>query len=310
MLVTVENRTAGCDWAARPWPWCRGVAESMRTNQHPERRQDAGCGPSASASNGGLRIGVLIVAYNAATTLVDVLRRIPAEVWANVEAVAVFDDASTDNTVAVVQTYRATRQDDRLRIVQNPHNLGYGGNQKRGYQHFIAQGFDIVVLLHGDGQYAPELLPDLYAPIVAGQADAVLGSRITSRYGGPLQGGMPLYKYVGNRLLTAIANASLKMHLSEFHCGYRAYRLEALRHLTLATMTDDFHFDTQIIVKLHHQQFRIREVPIPTYYGDEVCHVNGVQYAWNVIQTLLRYRRTVSAARSAPEYAEFHPARP
>jgi len=286
----------------------------MRTDGRAERRPMAVAGCGASAPNGGQRIGVLIVAYNAATTISDVLRRIPAAVWANVEEVAVFDDASTDDTAATARAFEAGQSGQagesagRLRVVTNPRNLGYGGNQKRGYRYFMDHGFDTVVLLHGDGQYAPELLADLYSPIVAGEADAVLGTRMTTAFGGPLKGGMPRYKYVGNRILTVFANACLGMRLTEFHCGYRAYSLDALRRVTLDTLTDDFHFDTQIIVKLHHQRFRIRERPIPTYYGDEICHVNGLKYAWNVTRSLLDYRRTLWAAHRAPEYAEYHPA--
>lgn len=293
----------------------------MRSDGDPgQRRPAAAARPAvapteraAPAANGGLRIGVLIVAYNAERTIAAVLDRIPAAVWANAEEVAVFDDASSDATVAAAGRWAEARQaahGGRLRVVANERNLGYGGNQKLGYRSLIDRGFDVAVLLHGDGQYAPELLPALYAPIVDGAADAVFGTRMTRRYGGPLRGGMPLYKLVGNRILTALANACLGTRLSEFHCGYRAYRLAALGGLSLATLTDDFHFDTQIIVKLHHQRLRIREVPVPTYYGDEVCHVNGLRYAWNVARTLLAYRRTLrpGAAYRAPEYAEYRPA--
>ena len=138
-------------------------------------------------------------------------------------------------------------------VLKHPRNLGYGGNQKAGYRYFIEKGFDIVVLLHGDGQYAPEILAQLYSPLVAGEADAVFGSRMMRTYGGPLKGGMPLYKYVGNRILTILENRALGMNLTEFHSGYRAYNLHALAQLDFSRMTNDFHFDTEIIVKLHHQ---------------------------------------------------------
>jgi 2-polyprenyl-3-methyl-5-hydroxy-6-metoxy-1,4-benzoquinol methylase len=253
------------------------------------------------------RIGILVVAYNALTTLSSVLKRIPADVWANIEEVAVFDDASRDETYEVAVGYKAVFGQDKLTIYKNEKNLGYGGNQKRGYEYFISKGFDIVVMLHGDGQYAPEVLAHLYTPLLAGQADAVFGSRMLPDYGGPLKGGMPLYKFVGNKILSAYANVALGLRLSEFHSGYRAYNLHALRRIDLSQMTDDFHFDTEIIIKLRHQGFRIVEVPIPTYYGTEICYVNGLKYARNVVRALGRYRRCVRGTHSYPEFAEYVP---
>ncbi len=124
--------------------------------------------------------------------------------WKNVEEIAVFDDASQDATYELAVGIKALRASTKLQVLTHPKNLGYGGNQKAGYRYFIEKGFDIVVLLHGDGQYAPEILSHLYHPIVSGEADAVFGSRMMKDYGGPLKGGMPLYKYVGNRILTSL----------------------------------------------------------------------------------------------------------
>ncbi|HEY1204522.1 MAG: bifunctional glycosyltransferase/class I SAM-dependent methyltransferase [Bryobacteraceae bacterium] len=252
-----------------------------------------------------MKIGILIVAYNAVTTLVSLLKRIPPEAWERVSEVVVFDDASSDHTYELAVGYKATAQLDKLTIIRNRKNLGYGGNQREGYRYFIERGFDIVVLLHGDGQYAPEVLPQIYGPLAAGEADAVFGSRMMKDYGGPLKGGMPLYKYIGNRVLTWMENRALGMHLTEFHSGYRAYRLDCLRQIDLSRMTEDFHFDTEIIIKLQHQGFRIKEVPIPTYYGGEICYVNGMRYAWDVTQAVWRYRRTVYGNRRFPEFQEY-----
>jgi 2-polyprenyl-3-methyl-5-hydroxy-6-metoxy-1,4-benzoquinol methylase len=257
------------------------------------------------ADNCGMRIGVLIVAYNAVGTLLNVLRRIPRPVWEQIEEVTVFDDASADATYELAVGYKALAKAYKLQIVKNDRNLGYGGNQKAGYAYFIERGFDAVVLLHGDGQYAPEILHRLYHPIVAGEADAVLGSRMMPDYGGALRGGMPLYKYVGNRILTAFENRALGMRLTEFHSGYRAYAVSALRKIDMEAMTDDFHFDTEIIIKLHHQGFRIAEVPIPTYYGNEICYVNGLRYAADVVRAVGRYKSTIRSARRFPEFAEY-----
>ena len=248
-----------------------------------------------------------MVAYNAVSTIGSVLERIPADVWPEISEVAVFDDASHDATHELALEHGRSKRLEKLTVVRNPANLGYGGNQKLGYSYFAERGFDIVVLLHGDGQYAPEILRQMYEPIVDGRADAVFGSRMMPGYDGPLKGGMPLYKFVGNRILTRIENAALGVGLTEFHSGYRAYRLDALRALNTESMTDDFHFDTEIIIKLHHHGFRILEVPIPTYYGDEICHVDGVRYARDVVRAVQRYKRTVRGAGSAEEFAEFAP---
>lgn len=251
------------------------------------------------------RIGILVVAYNAVTTLANVLRRIPKEVWDEVEEVAVFDDASKDDTFPLGLGFKATAGLEKLTVIKNPVNLGYGGNQKQGYQYFIDKGFDIVILLHGDGQYAPEILENMYMPLVKGEAHAVFGSRMMPDFGGPLKGGMPFYKFVGNRILTFFENRMLGLHLTEFHSGYRAYNLKALKQIDFSNMTNEFHFDTEIIIKLHHQGYKIKEIPIPTYYGDEISYVNGMKYAKDVFWSIIHYKRTLSGVAKHAVFAEY-----
>ncbi|MBI1898587.1 MAG: glycosyltransferase [Acidobacteria bacterium] len=263
-------------------------------------RQDA-----LLADGRGKRIGILIVTYNALTTITKVLKRITPNVWENVEEIAVFDDASRDETYALAVGLKTLTNLEKLHVLKNEKNLGYGGNQKTGYQYFIDKGFDIVVLLHGDGQYAPEILSQIYHPIIAGEADAVFGSRMMKDYGGPLKGGMPLYKFTGNKILTFLENRALGLNLTEFHSGYRAYNLHALRKIDFTAMTDDFHFDTEIIIKLRHQHFVIKEVPIPTYYGTEICYVNGMKYARDVVKAVYRYKQTCRSVKRYPEFAEY-----
>jgi 2-polyprenyl-3-methyl-5-hydroxy-6-metoxy-1,4-benzoquinol methylase len=259
----------------------------------------------AFADCAGKRIGILIVTYNALSTLLPVLKRIPPSVWSNVEEVVVFDDASQDATFELAMGIKAVCDVPKLHVLKHRRNLGYGGNQKAGYRYFIEKGFDIVVLLHGDGQYAPEILAQLYHPLVTGEADAVFGSRMMRTYGGPLKGGMPLYKYAGNRILTILENRALGLNLTEFHSGYRAYNLHALEQIDFSRMTDDFHFDTEIIIKLQHQSMHLREVPIPTYYGTELCNVDGLKYARDVMRSVWRYRRTCRSVMRAPEFDEY-----
>jgi glycosyltransferase involved in cell wall biosynthesis len=252
------------------------------------------------------KIGILIVAYNAVTTLSKVLDRIPKEVYEEIDEIAVFDDASQDETYMLSMGYKALKQLSKLKIYLNEKNLGYGGNQKRGFGYFIENDFDVVVLLHGDGQYAPEVLSDMYTPIVNDEADVVLGSRMMKKYGGALKGGMPFYKYIGNKILSTYQNQVLKMNLTEFHSGYRAYSIKGLKKLNLSNCTDDFHFDTQIIIKANHNNLKIIEIPIPTFYGDEICYVNGMKYAKAIYRTTKEYRKVISGRAMSKVYSEYY----
>jgi SAM-dependent methyltransferase len=234
------------------------------------------------------RIGILVVAYNAASTLARVLDRIPKEIRPDIEEVIVSDDHSDDSTYLVGLGYQQISELP-ITLIRQPSNLGYGGNQKAGYDLAIEHGLDIVVMLHGDGQYAPESLPDIVAPLLAGEADAVFGSRIMIK-GAARKGGMPIYKYLGNRILSRFENATLGTDLSEFHSGYRAYSVSALKQIPFERNSDGFNFDTQIIIQLHDAGMRIVEVPIPTYYGDEICYVDGMGYAADVTRDVVAYR--------------------
>lgn len=236
-----------------------------------------------------LRIGILVVAYNAATTLASVLDRVPKDFRPRISEVFVCDDASGDSTYLVGLGYKQVSDDLPLRIIRHPENLGYGGNQKAGYRMAIEEGLDVIVLLHGDGQYAPECLPEIVAPFERGEADAVFGSRMMEP-GNARKGGMPLYKYVGNRILTNFENRMLGTSLSEFHSGYRAYSVDALKSVPFERNSDGFNFDTQIIIQMVNAGKRIVEVPIPTYYGDEICYVDGLKYAKDVSSDVVRYR--------------------
>ena len=248
--------------------------------------------PSDAAVLPQPRILIFIVAYNAKTTLGWVLDRIPESLRRKNVEVLVIDDSSPDDTFQTGVDYAATHRDRSgllITVLRNPENQRYGGNQKLGYRYAIEHGFDFVALVHGDGQYAPECLPDLLAPLIAGEADAVFGSRMMTE-GGARRGGMPLYKYVGNKLLTRFQNALLHTNLTEFHSGYRLYAVHALEQVPFECNTNDFHFDTEIIIQFVLAGLRIKELPIPTYYGDEVCRVDGMKYAWDVCKTMLRAR--------------------
>ena len=235
------------------------------------------------------RIGILVVAYNAASTLSATLDRIPVDFRDQIAEVIVLDDASHDDTFTYGQSWGERSDTPKTTVIRHTKNLGYGGNQKAGYALAIERGLDIVVLLHGDGQYAPELLPEMVAPLVRGECEAVFGSRMMTK-GAARRGGMPLYKRLGNRVLTTFENRMLGSNLTEFHSGYRAYSVRALKEIPLQHNTDDFDFDTQIIIQLTHAGKRIVEIPIPTYYGDEICYVNGMRYAKDVVKDVLEFR--------------------
>jgi glycosyltransferase involved in cell wall biosynthesis len=246
-------------------------------------------GKCAFGHSGPPRIGILIVAYNAESTLASVLDRVPKSFRSSISEIFVCDDASGDSTYLVGLGYKQLSNDLPLDVIRHPQNLGYGGNQKAGYRMAIDKGLDIIVMLHGDGQYAPECLPEIIAPLERGEADAVMGSRMMEP-GAARKGGMPLYKYVGNRILTTFENRMLGTELTEFHSGYRAYRVDALNSIPFESNSDNFNFDTQIIIQLVNAGKRIVEVPIPTYYGDEICYVDGMKYAKDVSTDVIRYR--------------------
>lgn len=233
------------------------------------------------------RLLIFVIAYHAETTLRAVLERIPAEVFERYECeVLVVDDASEDRTFRIGREYQDDHPEIPMTVLRNVYNQGYGGNQKVGYCYAIKEGFDFVAMVHGDGQYAPEELPRLVAPLHEGRADAVFGSRMLKK-GAALAGGMPLYKFVGNKILTGLQNALLGSKLSEFHSGYRIYSVQTLSRLPFLLNSNDFHFDTEIILQLFNARARVLELPIPTYYGSEISRVDGIKYGKNVLLATL-----------------------
>ena len=189
------------------------------------------------------------MAYNAVSTLGEVLDRIPDSLRDSIDVVLVSDDHSTDQTYEAALEYQRTHDALPIVVVRQRRNLGYGGNQKFGYRWLAEHGCDIAVLLHGDGQYAPEVLPEILAPLLEGRADVVLGSRMLVP-GGAIDGGMPLYKYVGNKILTRFQNRVSGLALSEWHSGYRAFSLGALARIPFEENSDGFDFDTEVLLQL------------------------------------------------------------
>jgi glycosyltransferase involved in cell wall biosynthesis len=233
------------------------------------------------------KVAVFIVAYNAEKHLELLIERIPQQLLPLITEIIIIDDSSTDLTYKVATCIKNNHHYQNLNVYRTPFNRGYGGNQKLGYLYCTEKNYDIVVLLHGDGQYAPEYLPKILAAF-QDDTDAVFASRMINKTEA-LKGGMPLYKWFGNQILTFLENKLLGTHLSEFHTGYRAYRVATLKKLPFIYNSDDFHFDTEIIIQLLATKSKIVEIPIPTFYGEEKCHVNSMKYAKNCIHSILRY---------------------
>ena len=229
---------------------------------------------------------IFLVSYNAERHIASVFSRIPYDRLPEGTELLLIDDASKDATFPVSQE-AAKNCPINCTLLKNPVNLGYGGNQKLGYEFAITQGFDAVVLIHGDGQYAPELIPEMFSPIAEGKANLVLGSRMMRKQDA-IKGGMPLYKWIGNQVLTWLENRILGMNLTEFHTGLRAYATATLRSIPFQLNTDDFHFDTDILIQCHRIGARFFEIPIPTSYGNEVCHVDGWKYFFGCLRSCVR----------------------
>jgi len=232
----------------------------------------------------GLRICVVLPAYNAARTLEQTVEDVPKAV---VDDLVVVDDQSSDDTVAVARKLG-------LHVLVHPKNRGYGGNQKTCYAEALRRGADIVVMVHPDYQYQPKLVPALAACISSGLFDVALGSRILG--GDAVSGGMPRYKYVANRFLTLAENLILGQKLSEYHTGYRAFSRRLLLELPLEENDDDFIFDNQMLVQAVEFGFRIAEVTCPTRYAPDSSSIGfarSVRYGVGVLQTatLARMKR-------------------
>ena len=234
------------------------------------------------------RLLIYIIAFNHEQFIVNVLRRIPLSLSKKYEVeILINDDSSKDSTFDLSYKYtKSAPENFKFTILYNPVNQGYGGNQKIGYHYAIKHNFDFVVLLHGDGQYAPEYLEKLVSPLSQNNIDAVFGSRMITK-GAALKGGMPLYKFIGNKVITFFQNFLLLTNLSEFHSGYRAYRVNSLKKIPFYLNSNGYPFDTEIIIQFIISKLKIVEIPIPTYYGFEF-HAIHMMYAIQVCLVSLK----------------------
>ncbi len=228
----------------------------------------------------GPKVIVVMPAYNAAKTLRITYDAIPHQA---VDQIILVDDGSTDKTLEIARELQ-------LSVFLHTRNFGYGANQKTCYTEALKEGADIVVMLHPDYQYDPTLLPEIIAPIKAGEADIVLGSRFLS--GSTMEQGMPWWKFLGNKFLTALENWTLGLNLSEYHTGYRAYSRRVLEQIPFSLNSDKFVFDQEMLVQARHLDFVIKEVPVPTKYFPEASNASFADstiYGLSILLLLGRY---------------------
>ena len=227
------------------------------------------------------RVVIVMPAYNAAKTLEDTFRAIPAGYY---DEIVVVDDHSGDDTTDLARRLN-------LKAIRHPHNVGYGGNQKTCYMEALRDGADIVVMLHPDGQYDPAIIPEMIRPIREGRADMVLGSRMMVP-GGAARGGMPWWKRIANRFLTTAENLAMGRRFSECHTGYRAYSRRFLETVPFLRNSNGFVFDTEVIFQAVHFGLPVEEVPISTRYFADASSVGfrvGVVYGLGTLATAARF---------------------
>jgi len=230
----------------------------------------------------GKKVVVVMPAYNAEKTLEKTYRALPHDI---VDHIVVVDDASGDETIEVAKNL------SRTEVVSHPKNIGYGANQKSCYKKAMELGADVVVMVHPDYQYDPRLVTAMSSMIASGVYDSVIASRILGT--GALTGGMPLYKYIANRFLTAYQNFLIPFKLSEYHSGYRAFSVEILRTLPLEENSDDFIFDNQMLVQIISQGYSMGELSCPTRYLTDSSSINlsrSIKYGLSVLATTLEYK--------------------
>ena len=242
------------------------------------------------------KVIVVMPAHNAARTLAQTYTAIPAG-W--VDDIVVVDDKSTDDTVEVARRLGA-------HVIWHPHNVGYGGNQKTCYLDALQRDAQAVVMLHPDGQYEPALIPKLVTPILRGEADLVLGSRLAEP-GAWRAAGMPLYKYVANRALTAVENRVMGTSLSELHTGYRAYSRRLLLTIPFLRNAPDFSFDSEVLLQASHFDLRIVEVPARTRYFEDASSIGPGPATVYGFKTLLAAGRLVLHRRGLWRSRKFQP---
>jgi glycosyltransferase involved in cell wall biosynthesis len=238
------------------------------------------------------KILIFIPAFNVEKHLDIVFNSIPEKIFFQKKkykiSILAINDNSKDLTLQKLHEIQRKKLNEIL-IFNNKRNLGYGGVQKKAYAYAIKKKFDYVIMLHGDGQYDPKVLPKFIFSLQSTNHDAIFGTRMYS-YKSAIKGGMPTYKFFGNIFLTKIQNIILGTKFSEFHSGYRAYKIKSLRKISFQNFSNHFHFDTEIIIEYVIKKFSILEIPIPTRYGNEISNLKSIPYGLNILKTMFKYK--------------------
>jgi glycosyltransferase involved in cell wall biosynthesis len=229
---------------------------------------------------------ILMPAYNAGATIEKVFARVPPEARQRIRRYVAVNDGSTDDTAAALK--RLQREFSNLVVLDHPANRGYGEAEKTLLRYALAERAGVGIVLHSDGQYSPEKIPELLAPFDGGTADLVQGSRMLG--GGALKGGMPLYKYVANKALTAVENWAFGMKLAEYHSGYMLYSRKAMETIPFEKLSSSFDFDLEMLVLAKVKGLRIAEIAIPTIYAGEKSHLNPIKYGFDVLSVVRAHR--------------------
>lgn len=233
------------------------------------------------------KILIFIPAYNVEKKIFSVIERIPNSIFDDNEIdILIINDASTDNTEGEIEKIKKNFKYS-IKVYNSDVNLGYGGVQKYAFKFSIENNYKYLIMLHGDGQYAPEELPNFIKGYESQNIDAVFGSRMKS-YRSALKGGMPFYKFLGNIGLTFIQNLILGSSISEFHSGYRSFKVESLKKIEFNDKADYYHFDTEIIIEFLKKKLNIQEIHIPTHYGDEISHLKSIPYGIKVLISTIK----------------------
>ena len=234
------------------------------------------------------KILIFIPAYNVEKKITKVLNKIPKIVFNKYNIkILVIEDNSSDKTLSVIKKVIKKKSGKiKIYLIVNKKNKGYGGVQKIAFNYAIKKNFKYVIMLHGDNQYPANKILLLIKPLLTNKYDAVFGSRMINSINA-LKGGMPLYKYLGNIALTFFQNLVLSSNLSEFHSGYRSYKVSSLKKIKFKSNTNDFHFDTEIIIQFLKNNLKIKEIAMSTHYGDEISHLKSIPYGLNIVRSTL-----------------------
>lgn len=235
------------------------------------------------------KILIFIPAYNVENHIFSLFEKIPKNIFKkNKIQFLIINDKSTDNTKKEIKRVKKFFN-YKIQTYNCKKNIGYGGVQKFAFDFSIKKKFHYVIMLHGDGQYTPKMIPKFIKFLVSNKYEAVFGSRMTN-FKSALKGGMPYYKFFGNIFLTTVQNFILSSNISEFHSGYRSFNVSALKKISYKRNTNYYHFDTEIIIKLLFAKLKILEIPIPTIYGYQISHLKSIPYGLKTLLTTIKLR--------------------